>query len=416
MNAPLRPVTILVSDLKGSTALAERFDAETLRLVLTRYFDAMTAVIEGHAGTVVKIIGDAVVATFDEAGDAATAALESAVVLSSLNERFAATWGVTLENRTGLASGSVADDEGTVLTGEVVRVAESLEAAAPVGAALIDDATHALMGGATATEPFGAVPRKGSADTVHAWRLVPVEGSDRERARTADVVSCPRCGADNGRDERRCAECGAALHEAVAAENRRTVTIVFADPRLSGPDGGAVDDDVTRAVMARYFDVVAPVIERHGGTVEKFIGDALMAVFGLEVRHEDDAVRAVRAAADIQSAVAILNEELAVETGVRFAHPIGVNTGAVVAGDATTGQRLVTGDAVNVAARSRTDRCRRRGRPRRRHRAPRRQCGRARAAPAVAAQGQERAGAGLPARSYRGLGGDSSPRASDDRS
>ncbi len=103
--------------------------------------------------------------------------------------------------------------------------------------------------------------------------------------------------------------------------------------------------------MSRYFDEMRRVLERHGGTVEKFIGDAVMAVFGLPKLHEDDALRAVRAAADMKDALARLNGELERRYGVRLANRTGVNTGEVVAGDPFAGQRLVTGDAVNVAAR-----------------------------------------------------------------
>ena len=85
--------------------------------------------------------------------------------------------------------------------------------------------------------------------------------------------------------------------------------------------------------------------------IEKFIGDAVMAVFGLPRLHEDDALRAVRAAAGMQAALEELNDELQEVYGVQLANRTGVNTGEVVAGDPTTGQRLVTGDAVNVAAR-----------------------------------------------------------------
>ena len=129
------------------------------------------------------------------------------------------------------------------------------------------------------------------------------------------------------------------------------MTIVFADPKPSERSGAEITPDVTHAIMSRYIEVVRPILEGHGGTVEKFIGDAVMAVFGLPVRHEDDAVRAVRAAADVQQALRALNEELDAACGVTFANPIGVNTGTVVAGDAVGGERLVTGDAVNVAAR-----------------------------------------------------------------
>src|SRR5437773_6068101 len=92
-------------------------------------------------------------------------------------------------------------------------------------------------------------------------------------------------------------------------------------------------------------------LERHGGTVEKYIGDAIMAVFGLPRVHEDDALRAVHAAAEMRERLATLNEELERRWGVTIGNRTGVHTGEVVAGDPTTGQRLVTGDTVNTAAR-----------------------------------------------------------------
>ena len=103
--------------------------------------------------------------------------------------------------------------------------------------------------------------------------------------------------------------------------------------------------------MARAFEAARRALARHGGTVEKFIGDAVMAVFGLPVRHEDDALRAVRSALDMKAALATLAETLERDHAVRLDVAIGVNTGEVIAGDASLGQRLVTGDAVNVAAR-----------------------------------------------------------------
>src|SRR4029078_2757246 len=90
---------------------------------------------------------------------------------------------------------------------------------------------------------------------------------------------------------------------------------------------------------------------RHGGRVEKYIGDAIMAVFGLPRLHEDDAVRAVRAAFEMKERLVDVNEMLFDRFGVRLENRTGVNTGEVVAGDVSSGQRLVTGDAVNTAAR-----------------------------------------------------------------
>ena len=103
--------------------------------------------------------------------------------------------------------------------------------------------------------------------------------------------------------------------------------------------------------MGRAFEAARHALAGHGGTVEKYIGDAVMAVFGLPVRHQDDALRAVRSALDMQRALASIADELAAERAVKLHVAIGVNTGEVVAGDASLGQRLVTGDAVNVAAR-----------------------------------------------------------------
>jgi class 3 adenylate cyclase len=100
--------------------------------------------------------------------------------------------------------------------------------------------------------------------------------------------------------------------------------------------------------MRRYFGAARGVIEGHGGTVEKFIGDAVMAVFGVPVLHEDDALRAVRAAAGLREQIAVLNRALEADFGAAVSVRTGVNTGQVVTG---TGERLATGDAVNLAAR-----------------------------------------------------------------
>jgi class 3 adenylate cyclase/tetratricopeptide (TPR) repeat protein len=150
------------------------------------------------------------------------------------------------------------------------------------------------------------------------------------------MVACGTCGTENRGGARFCDSCGASLAAAEAPrEQRKTVTVLFCDVLGSTARGERLDPEATRAVMARYFETARAAVERHGGTVEKFIGDAVMAVFGVPQVHEDDALRAVRAAVELRDAV---------EIDVR----IGVNTGQVVTG---TGDTLVTGDAVNVAAR-----------------------------------------------------------------
>jgi class 3 adenylate cyclase/tetratricopeptide (TPR) repeat protein len=111
------------------------------------------------------------------------------------------------------------------------------------------------------------------------------------------------------------------------------------------------EPEVVRRIMWSYYEAVSRVCERHGGTVEKFIGDAVMAVFGVPVAQEDHALRGVRAAGELREAIAELNERLARDWNLRLAVRTGVNSGEVVAGDPAGGQALVTGDAVNVAAR-----------------------------------------------------------------
>ena len=124
---------------------------------------------------------------------------------------------------------------------------------------------------------------------------------------------------------------------------------MFCDVAGSTAMGEALDPESLRHVMGRFFDAMRAAIEHHGGTVEKFIGDAVMAVFGVPQVHEDDALRAVRAAADMRDALAALNADLDRDHGMTLACRIGVNTGEVVAGSGD--QKIVTGDAVNVAAR-----------------------------------------------------------------
>jgi class 3 adenylate cyclase/predicted ATPase len=129
------------------------------------------------------------------------------------------------------------------------------------------------------------------------------------------------------------------------------VTLVFCDLSGSTSLGERLDPESVRDLMFRYFHTVRSAIERHGGTVEKFIGDAVLAVFGVPVAHEDDALRALRAAAEMRDRLERLNDELERRFGSRIALHIGVNTGEVVVGDPASNETFVTGDAVNVAAR-----------------------------------------------------------------
>jgi class 3 adenylate cyclase/tetratricopeptide (TPR) repeat protein len=166
------------------------------------------------------------------------------------------------------------------------------------------------------------------------------------------VQICPSCGEENPERFRLCGFCGAQLApHAATPDVRKTVSIVFCDLKGSTNLGEALDSESLREVLNTYFNEMKAVLESHGGTVEKYIGDAIMAVFGLPKVHEDDALRAVRAAWDMKHALGGVNDRIEAHWGVRLENRTGVNTGEVVAGDVSAGQRLVTGDAVNTAAR-----------------------------------------------------------------
>src|SRR3954452_14582121 len=153
------------------------------------------------------------------------------------------------------------------------------------------------------------------------------------------MSACPACTKDVAGDYAFCPFCGAAL---VAPPRRRevrkVVTVLFCDVTGSTELGERLDPEALRLLLVRYFDRMKAIVESHGGSVEKFIGDAVMAVFGVPTVHEDDALRALRAAVAMRDAL----PELGIEGR------IGVMTGEVVTG---TEERLPPGDAVNVAAR-----------------------------------------------------------------
>jgi class 3 adenylate cyclase/tetratricopeptide (TPR) repeat protein len=172
------------------------------------------------------------------------------------------------------------------------------------------------------------------------------------------VTPCTSCGGENPSQFSFCGYCGTELVKGEAGgaapvhETRRQVTIVFSDLKGSTALGERLDSESLREVMTMYFEAMSPALEAHGGTVEKFIGDAIMAVFGMPQAHEDDALRAVRAALEMTERLASLNVELEARFGVTLANRTGVNTGIVIASsESSTRQRLVTGDTVNVAAR-----------------------------------------------------------------
>jgi class 3 adenylate cyclase/tetratricopeptide (TPR) repeat protein len=167
------------------------------------------------------------------------------------------------------------------------------------------------------------------------------------------MVTCTSCGHASPDGFRFCGSCGSPLARDAGGgrQVRKTITVVFCDLAGSTSLGERLDPELLQRVMSQYFERMREVLERHQGTVEKFIGDAVVGVFGVPRLHEDDALRAVRAAVELQAALVELNKELERDWGVTLQLRTGVNTGEVVAGGAAAGSALVLGDAVNVAAR-----------------------------------------------------------------
>ncbi|MGH2529575.1 MAG: ATP-binding protein [Actinomycetota bacterium] len=165
---------------------------------------------------------------------------------------------------------------------------------------------------------------------------------------------CPHCGAElPGAAVRFCPSCGQPVREAAAAgQERKLVTVLFADVTGSTGLGERLDPERLREVMDAYFQAMREEIEAEGGTIEKFIGDAVMAAFGVPAAHEDDAARALRAAVRMQARLEEVNRRLERSHDVTLRIRIAVNTGEVLAATAPhPGEALVTGDAVNVASR-----------------------------------------------------------------
>ncbi|MBD0328853.1 MAG: AAA family ATPase [Thermoleophilia bacterium] len=168
------------------------------------------------------------------------------------------------------------------------------------------------------------------------------------------MAICGHCGTPTPDDARYCPACGAAVAVAQGPPpstfSRKTVTALFADVTSSTELGERLDPETLRRLLFRYFDEMRAILERHGGTVEKYAGDAVLAIFGVPVVHEDDALRAVRAAREMHETLRTLNAELEQAWGVRLEARIGVNTGEVVTSDSPDGT-ITTGDPINVAAR-----------------------------------------------------------------
>jgi class 3 adenylate cyclase len=166
------------------------------------------------------------------------------------------------------------------------------------------------------------------------------------------VQVCPGCGEGSPDRFRECPFCGHALaarHE--THEERKILTVVFCDLSGSTALGERLDPESLGEVLDLYFTAMTRVLKRHGGSIQKFIGDAIVAAFGIPVVHEDDALRACRAATEMLQALDRLNRQLVNAYDVQLEVRIGVHTGEVVIRSASNDQQLLTGDTLNTAAR-----------------------------------------------------------------
>jgi class 3 adenylate cyclase/tetratricopeptide (TPR) repeat protein len=159
------------------------------------------------------------------------------------------------------------------------------------------------------------------------------------------MAICERCATENPGGFRFCGACGAPLSKAAKpGDARKVVTALFCDVVGSTALGEKLDPEALRDLLTRYFEAISATVERHGGIVQKFAGDAVLAVFGIPRVHEDDALRAVRAAMEIRDTA----RSVALDVGIELRLRTGVNTGLVVTDE---GRTLALGDAVNIAAR-----------------------------------------------------------------
>ena len=167
------------------------------------------------------------------------------------------------------------------------------------------------------------------------------------------MQTCPSCGAEQASDARFCSSCGTALRRGEEQQERRIVTVLFSDLAGSTALGERLDPEDVRRVQAELFELLNAEVVRFGGTTEKFVGDAVLAVFGIPSAHEDDPERAVRAALAANERFAGFAERVESRFGLSVGLRTGINTGDVVSGRETAarGELMVSGDAVNVAAR-----------------------------------------------------------------
>jgi class 3 adenylate cyclase len=333
--AERRLVSVIYADLVGFTSRSHGADPAVIRAIQRPFHARVKQEVERRGGQVEKFIGDAVVAVFGAAaGDrndperAVRVALRIPELVAELNE---AQPGLDLAVRVGVNSDRVAvgddgDGDVGVVTGDVVNVAGKLQGAAPPGGVAVCQTTYERTCARFRYTALDPVVLPGQVEAAPVWQPA------ARRRRSSGQVYEVEAGTDPG-------------------EEVRHVTVVFADLVDFSLRSHSADAEEMRTLLRPYFGAMKREVERFGGSVEKFLGDTIMAVFGAPVGRVDDAERAVRAALRLPEVVVELNEDDAFrEVAVRAA----VNSGDVavaLGARLEAGESMVTGDAVNTAAR-----------------------------------------------------------------
>ncbi len=323
---PSGTVTLLFTDIEGSTRLLQELGPEPYVVALTIHRELLRRAVAENGGVEVEMQGDSFHFAFQTAAQGTKAAAEAQAALASQ------AWPTKpVRVRMGLHTGEPTTADGLYAGLDVHRAARVMSVAHG-GQILISSRTKDLLEDGLLRD-LGEHRLK---DLAEPMRLYQLGEGDFPAPRSLDAVAAPAAAAEPAQ---------------APFLARKTVTLLFTDVTGSTALGEALDPETTRDMMSRYFDEMRAVVERHGGTVEKFVGDAVMAVFGIPELHEDDALRAVRAADEMRTSLNRLNDEYEQALGVRLEVRAGVNTGEVVAGDAERGEAFATGDAVNTAAR-----------------------------------------------------------------
>ncbi len=319
VDLPTGVVTFVLTDIEGSSALWEA-DAGAMAAALELHDELIARTAEAHGGRLLKTKGegDSTVTVFRRASDAVAGAAELRTLLAD------ASWQAGLELRVRIAihTGEAHERDGDYF-GTALNRAARLRALAGGATTLLSQATTEIVQDrlppGTELIDLGSQELRGLSRPEQVFELrTTVAGTGAARLQN---------------------------------ETRKTVTVLFACVIESTAPAEAPDAEARRRASTRYLDDMRTVSERHGGTVEAYPGDALMAVFGVPALHDDDAVRAVRAAVELQERLSTLAGELEEAFGVRLGARVGVGTGEVISEPPAPGRPPASGDAVNLAKR-----------------------------------------------------------------